>query len=331
LFVLKRLVFIKFKKVIYLNNQIKKIIVIIPYRGIGDVIFHIPLLRALFLTYKYKLIIISNHVNHAKAILKNEVFYKKIINFDFTRGSAFNYIATSVKLLKVINRFNGDLLIVTDPSSRLAIPAFLSNSKKKTIAGLASIKNLFVKKIIFRKKFLTSNLLTLSKELKLKNYDNKYNININKSKKDHKKKINLFFNIDSHHNHNNWGVKNFEFLISSCLKYCSKVFINFSPKHKKMKYQFSSKIINNKNIIFTYKEKINNIIKFIHNSDAVIGNESGPICIGASLKKQVYSLYSKKHSRPESKAISKKTKYFVFNDFNSKIISKKILASIVKL
>ncbi len=314
-----------------MNNQIKKIIVIIPHRGIGDAIFHIPLLRALSLTYKNKLIIISNQVNHAKEIFKNQIFYKKIINFDFTRGSVFNHINTSVKLLKTINSFNGDLLILTDPSSRLAIPTLLSNSKKKTIAGLTSIINLFKKKIIFRKKFLTSNLSILSKKLKLKNYDNKYNLNINESKKDYKSKIKLFFNIDSHHNHNNWGVKNFELLITGCLKYCSKIFINFSPKNKKMKYQFSLKIINNRNIIFTHKEKINKIIKFINNSDAVIGNESGPICIGASLNKQVYSLYSKKFSRPESKAISKKIKYFLFNDVNSKIISNKIIANIRKL
>ena len=38
-----------------MDNQIKKIIVIIPYRGIGDAIFHIPLLRALFLKHKKKI------------------------------------------------------------------------------------------------------------------------------------------------------------------------------------------------------------------------------------------------------------------------------------
>ena len=114
-----------------MDNQIKKIIVIIPYRGIGDAIFHIPLLRALFLKYKKKLIIISNQVNHSNEIFKNEIFYDKIVNFDFTRGSILNYIKSAFKLLKIINNFNSDLLILTDPSSRIAIPVLLSNSKKK--------------------------------------------------------------------------------------------------------------------------------------------------------------------------------------------------------
>lgn len=318
-----------------MDNQIKKIIVIIPYRGIGDAIFHIPLLRALFLKYKRKLIIISNQVNHANEIFKNEIFYKKIINFDFTRGSILNYIKSAFKLLKIINNFNSDLLILTDPSSRIAIPVLLSNSKKKIIAGLIYARNLFKKKIIFRKKFLPSNLFELKKRLKLKNYFNKYNIKIKEIKKNYrnkkfKYKIKIFFNIDSHHNHNNWGVKNFEFLIAECLKYSSKIFINFSPKNIKMKSDFSFKIKNNKNIIFTYKEKINKIIKLIYECDVIIGNESGPICIGASLNKKVYSLYSKKFSRPESAPISKNIKYYLFNDINSKIISKKIITNIKK-
>jgi ADP-heptose:LPS heptosyltransferase len=226
--------------------------------------------------------------------------------------------------------------VLTDPSSRIAIPVLLSNSKKKVIAGILSVRNLLQKKINFRKKFLTSNLFILKKRLKLKNYNNQYRIipkdtKNNYKNKNFKYKKKLFFNIDSHHNHNNWGVKNFDFLITECLKYSSKIFINFSPRNIKMKYDFSFKIKNNKNVIFTYKEKINKIIRLINECDVIVGNESGPICIGASLNKKVYSLYSKKFSRPESRPISKNIKYYVFNDFNSKIISKKIIINIKRL
>ncbi len=71
-----------------------------------------------------------------------------------------------------------------------------------------------------------------------------------------------------------------------------------------MKYDFSSKIKNNKNIIFTYKEKISKIIKLINECDIIVGNESGPICIGAALNKKAVQLIFKKFSRPESKPIS---------------------------
>ena len=50
----------------------KKSLVIIAARGIGDLIYHLPLLRSLYESYKEKLIIISNKVNHSKEIYKYE-------------------------------------------------------------------------------------------------------------------------------------------------------------------------------------------------------------------------------------------------------------------
>ena len=42
------------------NLKKKKILVIIGARGIGDLIYHLPLLRSLHLTHRRKLIILSN-------------------------------------------------------------------------------------------------------------------------------------------------------------------------------------------------------------------------------------------------------------------------------
>ena len=56
----------------------KKIILVVPYRGIGDLIFHIPLIRGLYKKYKSKIIIITNKVNKAKSLLANEISIKKI-------------------------------------------------------------------------------------------------------------------------------------------------------------------------------------------------------------------------------------------------------------
>ena len=58
----------------------------------------------------------------------------------------------------------------------------------------------------------------------------------------------------------------------------------------------------------------------------VIGNESGPICIGAALRKKVISIYYPKHTNRSSKTIYNKVKFF-----NSDIISsKKIISNIIK-
>ena len=61
------------------RRSIKKILVIIPHRGIGDVIFHLPLLRALKDHFNQKLYIISNQNNKAREILYKENLIKKII------------------------------------------------------------------------------------------------------------------------------------------------------------------------------------------------------------------------------------------------------------
>ena len=54
-----------------------KIVLIIPYRGIGDLIFHIPLIRGLSQKFNTKINILTNKVNKAKNLLKNELSIKK--------------------------------------------------------------------------------------------------------------------------------------------------------------------------------------------------------------------------------------------------------------
>ena len=63
-----------------------KILLIIPYRGIGDLIFHIPLIRGLYRKYNSRINILTNQVNRAKNLLRNEktvnkIFYLNNISF----------------------------------------------------------------------------------------------------------------------------------------------------------------------------------------------------------------------------------------------------------
>ena len=50
--------------------MIKTILIIIPYRGIGDLLFHIPLIKGVYKKYQNKIIILTNKANKAKNILK---------------------------------------------------------------------------------------------------------------------------------------------------------------------------------------------------------------------------------------------------------------------
>ena len=60
----------------------------------------------------------------------------------------------------------------------------------------------------------------------------------------------------------------------------------------------------------------------------VIGNESGPVCLGSSLKKKVHAIYLPIHTKPESKIIYKKNIYYNASKLNPKIIINKILKSV---
>ena len=60
----------------------------------------------------------------------------------------------------------------------------------------------------------------------------------------------------------------------------------------------------------------------------IIGNESGPICIGASMKKKVFSIYYPKHTFKSSKTIYEKVKFFNTDVENSNYIVSKIIKSL---
>jgi len=111
----------------------KKSLVIIAARGLGDLIYHLPLLRSLYESYREKLIIISNKVNHSKEVYKHETFYEKIVYFDNTRFPFFKTIKTILDFKNLINQFNVDQLILTGSPRRLMMPIYLSKVKEKII------------------------------------------------------------------------------------------------------------------------------------------------------------------------------------------------------
>ena len=289
-----------------------KIVLIIPYRGIGDLIFHIPLIRGLSKNYKTKINIITNKVNKAKNLLKNEESINKIEYISFQRE---NQIKNSYLFYKKINSLNSDISILTAPSRRLIIPLILSNAKKKIYFKKDSTKDLS-KYIIKQSKIELGNL----------KFNRDYTLKLDQPKI---VKKNLFISIDSRHDSNDWGQDYYIELIKQVLKNKSifNIYINFDPSKiksfKKIVDQFKSQ----KRIIFTYSVEFNKLILIMNSCSFIIGNESGPICIGAALKKNVLSIYYPKYTNRSSKTIYKKVKFF-----NTDIIStKKIILNILSI
>ena len=128
-----------------------KILVISAYRGIGDLIFHLPLFRYLNKKFKTRINLITVHNTKAKYILKKEKIISKIIYGDFNRQQILKKI---FNLTSETNKFNSDLAILTASSKRLKASLMFSNAKKKVYFSKSTEKDL--SKYIFnetKKKF----------------------------------------------------------------------------------------------------------------------------------------------------------------------------------
>jgi len=308
----------------------KKTLVIIAARGLGDLIYHLPLLRSLYESYKQKLIIFSNKVNHSKEVYKHETFHEKIIYFDNTRLPLFKTIKTIIDFKNLINQFNVDQLILTGSPRRLMIPIYLSKVKEKIIFGQG--KFFFTKDNKYQHLTYSEKIIKYTESLKLPIKNNGFflkNFELKKIEEiDYKKKI--FISLDSHHNQNNWNINNYIKIINKILLYNIKIFINFSPKKIYFLDLLPNEIINSKKIFFTNKKTIYEIIQIINSCDHIIGNESGPVCLGASLKKEVHSIYIPIHTPPESKIINKNTYYYNTEKENDETIINKIIDIVLK-
>ena len=114
-------------------------------------------------------------------------------------------------------------------------------------------------------------------------------------------------------------------LISKLLEKKYKLFINFSPRNKEKFNLVLNKFKNKSNIVFTYKKDFNKVLQIIQKCNYMVGNESGPICVGASLRKKVLSIYNPITTPKSSKTIYKKVKFINSRNTNSKTIHNKIL------
>jgi len=304
----------------------KKTLVIIGGRGIGDLIYHLPLLKSLYESNNNKLIILSNKINQSKKVFKNENFYEKIIEFDNNRQSIFKTIKNIFFLTGQINEFKVDEVILTSHTSRLNIPVFLSNVKDKKIFSSGKF---------FFNKDKSLNHLSVSEKILKQSVDlnflaNKKDFYLSEGEVDPKlqeSSLNIFISIDSHHDHNNWGIESFIKIIEKLI-IKKNVFVNFSPKKLNFLKFFNENLLNSKNLTFTHTETISRIMQIIQSCDIVIGNESGPVCLGASLKKKVHSIYSPIYTKPESQIIDPNNNYYNSNDNSSEEIIDKILRSI---
>ena len=307
----------------------KKTLVIIAARGIGDLIYHLPLLRSLYESYREKLIILSNKVNHSKEVYKLENFYKEIIEFENTRFPFFKTLKVIKNIKNIINKCNVDQLILTANSRRLMIPVYLSNVKNKIIFGKGSF--FFNKNNKYQNLTHADKIMRYTEDLNLSNKINNFFLTKPNFKNiDNFQKKHIFINIDSHHDQNNWNIKNYINIIFQLLSYDINIYINFSPSKLHFLKLLPKEIINSNKVTLTHNKTISEIIQIINYCDSVVGNESGPICLAASFKKEVHSIYLPIHTKPESQIISDKTIYYNAEKESDETITIKIMNTLIK-
>ena len=226
--------------------------------------------------------------------MKNEKYINKIIYQNFDRK---NLIKNTLNLQKNIKKEKPEMLILTHGSKRLLYPLLLNRIKYKIFFDKQNNeKNLPIFLIKqFKKKFSYIKLIE------------DYSFSVPKIRDDSKF---FFINIDSHHNQNNWGENNFINLINKITNFYKKkkIYINLSPNNKVYFKNIVKTFKINKRIVFCYNFSFKKIINKIALSKIVIGNESGPICIAASLNKNIVSIYDKFTTEKSSKIIFKKVK-----------------------
>ena len=79
------------------------------------------------------------------------------------------------------------------------------------------------------------------------------------------------------------------------------------------------------NIVFTYNKNFKSVLEIIRNCNYVIGNESGPICLGAALRKKVLSIYNPKTTPKSSKSIYNKVGFINSTKVKNTLIQNKII------
>lgn len=284
----------------------KEICIIIPHKGIGDVIFHCSFIKSISEYHKKKVILFVNSSTKAKLIYKNNNFVKKTFFIDLKRPRRIFYFFKIIKIMYELYKYNIDSIYYT------------GNSKWHKIAfkSLSIIKKFCLKSINLKHKHIISHLRDFLRKLNIKDL-NSYDLQIEtKLNKNFKNQINsiskpwVFLSIDT--SEDQIQIPN-ELLIKIIEKLKRKfdfIFINTDKKNS-----HKTRFLKDKKIIKTSKLNILEILYLIKNSKLFIGNESGPAVL-ASLSCRKSIIFLDKNVRNETSKLprKKRRKYIRINN-----------------
>ena len=276
----------------------KNVAIIVPHKGVGDIIFHNSFIKSVSIYHKTKIILFANKSTSAELIYRNNKYVKKVIYIDLKRPSKFFYLFKIVSISLYLSQFEILELYYT------------GNSKwhKISFKLLSIFKKIKLKYKNKKKKFIIPHLNDLLNKYSVKNF-NSYYLNLptglsrrfyNTSKK--YKKPWVFLSIDTSEDQivipTNILIK----IIIKLKKKYNTIFVNTSRKNS-----YKTKSLKNFRLVETSHLNILEINFLITNSVLFIGNESGP-AVMASISCKRSIIFLSKNVIPESKKIPNKFK-----------------------
>ena len=294
----------------------KKICIIVPHKGIGDIIFHNSFIRSVCEHHKKKIFLFVNKSTKSDLIYNKNNFVEKIIYVDFKRPKKLFYLFKIIKITKIISRFEIDKIYYTGSSKWLKLSLLL----------VCLLKDLELRYIKVKKKYIISHLRDLMDKFNIRdlhNYDPSIRVNLKKkfiNKIVSLKKPWVFLSVDTSEDQIKIPKKLLIRIINKLKKKYSYIYINTSQKNN-----YKTKFINDKSVIETSKFSILEIFFLIKNSKLFIGNESGPAVL-ASLYCNKSIIFTSKEVKDETSMLPKikKRKYLNIDQilkYNNKILN----------
>ena len=277
----------------------EKICIVYTHHKLGDLIWQLPIIKAISDHHNLKIDLIVRKKTQAKNILIDVDHINLIIYNDFRKG--FNYWIDVFKLFNIYRKKKYSHVYILDKVNKPAIAAKLSGIKNIIGPGFGNQKQwLTTKNILNETDFKLSYTEQSQKLLKLNHIDLKNPIpyleidddKLNKQNSDlilDGKKI--AFGVDSFEDYKMWYEENFVELAS--LLYEKKIFDYIYLVCGPEKSYIAKKIItlSKQNYFVDCSAKnLLGIITAIKNSNFFVGNNSGPLNLASALNVKTFGL-----------------------------------------
>ena len=277
----------------------KKICVVYTHHKLGDLIWQLPYIKAISEHHSQKVDLILREKTQAKNILK-DISHINLISYNNFRKGIFYWVDV-FKLIKIYLKNQYTHIYILDKVNKPAIAAKLSRIKNIIGPGIGNQKKWLTVKNFLNAQDANLNYSEQSQKIlrinsiSINNIYPEININLERFRSGNPdleiKGRKIAFGIDSFEDYKMWYEEDFVKLADKL--YENKLFDYIYLICGKEKSYLADNIIkvSNKNFFINCSNKdLSGIIFALKNSSFLVGNNSGPINLGAALGVKSFGL-----------------------------------------